>query len=227
VHEPLFLTLEPDGSDVWRLEPVIQILKDGGVGIIPTDSLPAVVCDLSNRNAALKLYNIMELAPKKMLSILVTSLSDISRYTTGFPVPTQPGQPDLFRVAQRLLPGPYTFILPASKNLPRQVIDFKTGKTKQRNSVGVRMPKDPIVQAVMEGLGECLLSHSVHVDDQLDSETECPDTGTLLDMYGNRGLDFIVDTGKRVVTATSIVDLTRGEPEVVRVGQGDVSMFQE
>lgn len=76
------------------------------VGIIPTDSLPAVVCDLSNRNAALKLYNIMELAPKKMLSILVISLSQISRYTTGFPIPTQPGQPDMFRVAQKLLPGP-------------------------------------------------------------------------------------------------------------------------
>lgn len=60
------------------------------------------------------------------------------------------------------------------------------------------------MQAVIDGLGGCLLSHSVHVEEQLDSETECPDTGTLLDMYGNRGLDFIVDTGSRIVTATSV-----------------------
>lgn len=75
------------------------------VGIIPTDSLPAVVCDLTNRNAALRLYNVMELAPKKMLSILVSSFNDISHYTMGFPIPTQPGQQSFFRIAQKLLPG--------------------------------------------------------------------------------------------------------------------------
>eukprot|EP00879_Flechtneria_rotunda_P004131 GHRR01004377.1.p1 GENE.GHRR01004377.1~~GHRR01004377.1.p1 ORF type:complete len:272 (+),score=69.05 GHRR01004377.1:104-919(+) len=225
VHEPVFLTLQPEGSDVWRLEPVINLLRDGAVGIIPTDSLPAVVCDLNNRNAVLKLYSVMDLAPKKMLSVLVSSFQDISRYTTGFPIPTQPGQPDFFRLAQRLLPGPYTFILGASKNLPSQVVDFKRGKTRHRKSVGVRMPDEPISKAVIEAFGECLLSHSVHVVNHLGDTTEVPDPGTLLDTYGNKGLDFIVDVGPRTVTATSVVDFTGGEPEVIRVGKGDVSMF--
>ena len=76
------------------------------LGIIPTDSLPAVVCDLTNKVAAMKLFNVMELAPKKQLSILVGGFNDISTYTTGFPIPTQPGEPDWFGVARRLLPGP-------------------------------------------------------------------------------------------------------------------------
>ncbi|WIA42891.1 hypothetical protein OEZ86_008806 [Tetradesmus obliquus] len=241
VHDPLFVSVQADGSDAWRLEPVIQLLKDGGVGIIPTDSLPAVVCDLENRTAALKMYNAMDLAPKKQLSILVGSFNDISKYTAGFPLPTQAGQADLFRMAQRLLPGPYTFILGASKNLPSQVVDFRKGKTRQRKSVGVRMPDDPVcravlqglggcllshsVHAVLQGLGGCLLSHSVHVDETLGAETEVPDPGMLMDMYGQKGLDFIVDTGRRTVTATSVVDMTTSEPEVIREGRGDVSMF--
>ncbi|WIA42890.1 hypothetical protein OEZ86_008806 [Tetradesmus obliquus] len=225
VHDPLFVSVQADGSDAWRLEPVIQLLKDGGVGIIPTDSLPAVVCDLENRTAALKMYNAMDLAPKKQLSILVGSFNDISKYTAGFPLPTQAGQADLFRMAQRLLPGPYTFILGASKNLPSQVVDFRKGKTRQRKSVGVRMPDDPVCRAVLQGLGGCLLSHSVHVDETLGAETEVPDPGMLMDMYGQKGLDFIVDTGRRTVTATSVVDMTTSEPEVIREGRGDVSMF--
>lgn len=76
------------------------------VGIIPTDSLPAVVCDLQNRNAVLKLYNVMELSAKKPLSILCRNFSDISHYTLGFPVPKHAGQVDMFSVVRRLLPGP-------------------------------------------------------------------------------------------------------------------------
>eukprot|EP00877_Chromochloris_zofingiensis_P003194 jgi/Chrzof1/12876/Cz07g10170.t1 len=225
VHEPMIVTIQPDGSDSWRLEPVVRLIEDGAVGIIPTDSLPAVVCDLQNRNAVLKLYNVMELSAKKPLSILCRNFSDISHYTLGFPVPKHAGQVDMFSVVRRLLPGPYTFILPASKNLPSQMVDFYKGTTKHRKSVGVRVPDNSICQAVLEGLGRVLLSHSVHVPEHLDDDTEVPDIGTLLDMYGNKGLDFIVDTGTRVATASTVVDLTADEPVVVRQGKADASMF--
>lgn len=100
------LTLTLPTHFLFSLPPPLPPKHPPQLGIIPTDSLPAVVCDLSNKSAALKLYNVMELAPKKQLSILVGGFNDISTYTTGFPIPTQPGEPDWFGVARRLLPGP-------------------------------------------------------------------------------------------------------------------------
>lgn len=218
----MFVTVEPDAGDAWRLERAIDLLKEGGVGIIPTDSLPAVVCDLENRDAVLKLYACMQLSPKKQLSVLCRSFQDISHYTQGFRPPLQAGQADTFTVVRRMLPGPFTLIMPASKNLP-PIIDAERGKKQQRKSVGMRMPADPVCRAVLESFGGCLLSHSVHVAEHLDNETEVPDPGTLMDMYGNTGIDFIVDTGPRVATASTVIDLTGPEPELVRQGKGDAS----
>lgn len=222
VGEPLFITVEADGSDTWRLERVVQLLKDGGVGIIPTDSLPAVVCDLENKDAVLKLYACMQLSPKKQLSVLCRSFQDISHYTMGFRPPMQAGQPDTFTVVRRMLPGPFTLIMPANKNLPA-ILDPERGKKQQRKSVGVRVPDERICRAILEDFGGCLLSHSVHVETHLDAETEVPDPGVLMDLYGNSGIDFIVDTGPRVATASTVIDLTGAEPELVRQGKGDAS----
>eukprot|EP00803_Ostreobium_quekettii_P009755 evm.model.scf_182.2 EVM.evm.TU.scf_182.2 scf_182:30063-33589(+) len=145
--QPLFVSVAPDGSDHWRLEPVVEILRSGGVGIIPTDTLPAVVCDVGDKDAVERLYAAKDLDPKKPLSILCRGFSDIGVYTLGFPVSNVPGRRDTFNLAKQVLPGAYTFILPASKKLPKQVLDFDSGKSKQRRSVGVRMPDDPIAQA--------------------------------------------------------------------------------
>ncbi|KAI8467472.1 MAG: DHBP synthase RibB-like alpha/beta domain-containing protein, partial [Monoraphidium minutum] len=223
VGDPLFITCEPDAGDAWRLERIAKLLQDGGIGIIPTDSLPAVVCDLQNRDAVLRLYAAMQLSPKKQLSVLCRSFQDISHYTGGFRPPTLPGQPDTFTVVRRMLPGPFTLIMPASKNLPPITVDVERGRKQQRKSVGVRMPDDPVCRALLEDFGGCLLSHSVHVPEHLDNETEVPDPGTLMDMYGNTGIDFIVDTGPRVATASTVIDLTGVEPELVRQGKGDAS----
>ena len=142
------------------------------VGILPTDTYPALVCDISDRNAVEKLYAIKGLSPTKQLSILCRHLQDISTYTLGFPASNIAGQIDLFRVARQVLPGPvklpvfqphhvstaaknrcyiwyalqYTFILTASKQLPKQCTDYQSGKSKQRKSVGVRIPDDLVLQ---------------------------------------------------------------------------------
>lgn len=226
LKQPLVITVNPDGSDAWRLEPAADLLKQGGVGIIPTDSLPALVCDLENREAVLKLYYIRELHPKKPLSILCRNFRDVSQYTLGFPANNLPGQPDMFSLVRRVLPGPYTFILLANKNLPAQIVDFLKGTAKHRKSVGVRIPADPLCQAVLENVGGVLACTSVHVPDHLAEDTEVPDTGTMLELYESRGIDFIVDVGRRVATASSVVDLTGTEPVIVRAGAGDVSLFE-
>ena len=137
--QPLFIQVEPDGSDAWRLDAVVDALKSGSVsviatltgahpggttilrittlssicsasavqvGILPTDTYPALVCDISDRNAVEKLYAIKGLSPKKQLSILCRHLQDISTYTLGFPASNVAGQIDLFKVARQVLPGP-------------------------------------------------------------------------------------------------------------------------
>eukprot|EP00197_Chlamydomonas_leiostraca_P009623 CAMPEP_0202862172 /NCGR_PEP_ID=MMETSP1391-20130828/3309_1 /ASSEMBLY_ACC=CAM_ASM_000867 /TAXON_ID=1034604 /ORGANISM="Chlamydomonas leiostraca, Strain SAG 11-49" /LENGTH=277 /DNA_ID=CAMNT_0049541669 /DNA_START=95 /DNA_END=928 /DNA_ORIENTATION=- len=221
----LVITVAADGSDAWRLEPVFELLRDGAVGIIPTDTLPALVAPLEDRDAVARLYGAKQLDPKKPLSILVRNFQDVAHYTGGFPAP-QPGQPNWFNVMKKLLPGPYTVILPASKNLPSQCVDFMKGKNIHRKSVGVRLPDNPVTQAVLEGAGMALLCTSVHTEDgELSPGTEVPDVGSMLEQYAGKSVEFVVDIGPHVATQSSIIDMTGDEPEVIREGLGDVSPF--
>uniref|UniRef100_A0A7S3QMC8 Threonylcarbamoyl-AMP synthase n=1 Tax=Dunaliella tertiolecta TaxID=3047 RepID=A0A7S3QMC8_DUNTE len=226
-EEPEVISCEPDGSDAWRVSRACEIIKEGGVGIIPTDTFPALVVDLQNRDAVLKLYNAKELDTKRPLSILCKNFHEVSTYTTGFPESVVPGQPDWFGVMRKILPGPYTIILPASKLLPRQCVDFLKARTKTRKSVGVRIPDDKVCLAVLEGLDNPLLCTSAHVPDQLAPDTETPDLGSMLTAYAGKGVDFIVDVGPRVATQSTIIDMTGNVPEVLRVGKGDASYFQQ
>lgn len=105
-RQPLFVSVQPDGSDLWRLDPIIELIKKGGVGIIPTDTLPAVVCDMSNKDAVRRLYSVKHMNPKKPLSLLCRGFSDIGQYTTGFPVSNISGVPNMFSIARQILPGP-------------------------------------------------------------------------------------------------------------------------
>ncbi|KXZ48779.1 hypothetical protein GPECTOR_25g363 [Gonium pectorale] len=223
---PEVFTVSPDGSDAWRLDAVVDILKAGGVGVIPTDTLPAIVCDLHNKDAVLRLYSVKEMDAKKPLSMLCPNLSTITQYTTGFPASNTPGSPNWFNTVRRLVPGPYTFVLPATKNLPSQCIDFMSGKNIHRKSVGVRLPADPVCQAILDGMAGPLLCTSVHVPEVLSPDTEVPDVGSILEAYGSKGLDFVVDVGRRVVVESSVVDFTGGDPLVLRHGAGDVSAFE-
>jgi len=192
------------------------------VGIIPTDTLPAIVCDLENRDAVLRLYAVKDMDPKKPLSILCRDFKDIAHYTGGLPVSNEPGSRNWFNTVRRILPGPYTLILPASKNLPSLMVDFMKAKTIHRKSVGVRIPADAVCQAVLEGVGHPLLCTSVHVV----KNATVPDVGSMLEAYGGNGIDFIVDVGPCSASLSTVVDMTGPDPEVIRVGSGDPSMFE-
>ncbi|BDA40540.1 Uncharacterized protein YciO [Coccomyxa sp. Obi] len=218
---PLYITVERDGSDLWRLDPVINMLKEGALGILPTDTYPALVCDIEARKAVERLYAAKGMEPTKQLSILVRNFSDINTYTLGFPS-TGMGQ-DTFRLARRALPGPYTLILHASKAMPKQCVDFLTGKSKPRRTVGVRMPGDALCQAVLANLDRPLLSTSVHVE--AEGELEIPEGAVMMDMFAGRGLDFVVDCGTRVAEGSTVIDLTEREPTLIRQGKGDPSIF--
>mmetsp|Transcript_9436 Transcript_9436/g.28394 ORF Transcript_9436/g.28394 Transcript_9436/m.28394 type:complete len:294 (+) Transcript_9436:279-1160(+) len=221
---PGLIELDPDGSDMWRLDVVADCLRQGGVGILTTDTFPAFVCDLENRDAVQKLYQLKGLSPTQPLSILCASFSDISDYTQGWQAANIPGQPDMFRLARQVLPGAYTFIMAAGKKLPKQMVDYLNGKSKVRRTVGVRMPADTICQAVLAQLDRPLLCSSIRAADQMSGEL--PEPVSLFDQFQPKGLDFVVDDGRRYAEGSTVVDMTASPPAVLRLGLGDATIFE-
>ncbi|VAI74394.1 unnamed protein product [Triticum turgidum subsp. durum] len=152
------------------------------------------------------------------LSILCRSLRDIDTYTTGFPLGTNQGQANIFRAVKRILPGPYTFILPATKELPKQCIKHGSStRYAKRRQVGVRMPDDPICQAILQNLEEPLICTSVKY---LAEDEWILDPVTIADIYEPLGLDFIVDGGARIADPSTVVDMTGSYPTIIRQGKG-------
>lgn len=102
----MYVEADPSGADSWKLEPVVELLKEGAVGVIPTDTLYAIVCDLKSHSAIERLRRIKNVEPSKPLSILCRSLRDIDTYTTGFPRGDGQGHANIFRAVKHCLPGP-------------------------------------------------------------------------------------------------------------------------
>ncbi|GKU93258.1 hypothetical protein SLEP1_g6865 [Rubroshorea leprosula] len=146
----LYVEADPSGAGNWKLEPVIQLLKEGAVGVIPTDTVYAIVCHLKSDSAI-----------EHIRSLLVSyvALFETLTHTMGFPGGDGQGHANIFRVVKRCLPGPYTFILTASKALPKQCIRYgtTTAKYASRKNVGVRIPDDPICQAILEKMDAPLI----------------------------------------------------------------------
>lgn len=215
---PSYVTVAPDGSDGGRaLRDVADAIKRGEVGVIPTDTIYAIVCDVENRDAVEKLYKVKQVDDplRKPLSLICRNFEDIDRYTEGFPV-------GYFRVARAVLPGPYTLILPASKTLPKNCILDKRGNVvcKLRRTVGVRMPDDPICQALLQQLDRPLLCTSVRVPADSGS-LWLEDPADILDQYARSGISFVLNGGVRQAEPSTVIDLSVSEPKLLRQGKGD------
>ncbi|EEC83936.1 hypothetical protein EE612_045544 [Oryza sativa] len=214
----LRVQVEPSGEDAWKLEPVVELINRGAVGIIPTDTVYSIVCDLSNNDSVERLRRIKGIGDSKPLSILCRSLRDIDTYTTGFPRGTNQGQANIFRAVKRVIPGPYTFILPATKELPKQCIRHGSStRYAKRRQVGVRLPDDPICEAILQNLDEPLICTSVK---SLSEDEWILDPVIIADIYEQQGLDFIVDGGTRIADPSTVVDMTGSYPTIIRQGKG-------
>ncbi|XP_020088633.1 uncharacterized protein LOC109710462 [Ananas comosus] len=214
----VYVKVDPSGEDTWKLEPIIDLIKEGAVGVIPTDTVYSIVCDLKIPSSIERLRRIKGIGDSKPLSILCHSLKDIDTYTTGFPRGNNQGQTNIFRAVKHCLPGPYTFILPASKQLPKQCIrNGATTKYAQRKHVGVRIPDDVICQAILQRLDAPLICTSV----KWPSEDQwILDPAIIADVYEKEGLDFVVDGGLRVADPSTVVDMTGSYPRIIRQGKG-------
>lgn len=186
---------------------VVDVLKKGGLVIYPTDTVYGLGCDITNTSALEKIARIKNVKLEKAnFSFICEDLSNLSEYAKQIDNST-------FKILKRNLPGPYTFILPGSNNLPTV---FKKKKT-----VGIRVPDNAICQAIVNKLGNPIVSTSIKDDDEVIEYTTDPE---LIAEKWDKLVDMVVDGGYGDNVASTVIDLTEGEPEVIREGKGDLAL---
>jgi tRNA threonylcarbamoyl adenosine modification protein (Sua5/YciO/YrdC/YwlC family) len=201
----MIISINPQNPQVRLIKRVIEVLKKGGVIGYPTDTIYGIGCDLFNKEAIERIYRLKKHNRNKPLSFICSNLKDISRYAYVSNY--------AYKTMRRLLPGAYTFILEATKLVPKMVM------TKQK-TVGIRVPGNPICLALVRELGHPIISTSVYrPDEELYS-----DPREIEDRF-DKSLDLVIDGGIIVAEHSSVIDLTDEVPEVIRRGKGDVSPF--
>lgn len=202
----MILTINPKNPQLRLIRRVVEVLQGGGLIGYPTDTIYGVGCDLFNPEAIKKIRQLKKIEGKKPLSFICADLKDISRYAYVSNY--------AYKMMKRLLPGAYTFILKATKLVPKMAM------TKQ-NTVGIRIPNNKICLALVKELGHPIISTSVNQPDE-----ELYNDPLNIEEHFGKQLDLIIDGGVIVAEHSSIIDLTDDFPKVVRKGKGDVSLFQ-
>lgn len=200
----MLLSIHPDNPDKHKIKLLIEALKNDAVIIYPTDTIYGIGCDIYSQKAIEKICRIKEIKPKQaQFSFICENLSAISNYTKSISTPT-------FRILKDILPGPYTCIFDASKEVPRIL------KTK-RETVGIRIPDHPISQHIIQALGNPIVSTSLPMEEDIEYLT---DPEVIYDHFGHL-VDYVVDGGIGSLIASTVIDFTSGSPEVIRMGAGE------
>lgn len=203
-----FLKIYEDKPSEAAIKKVVEVLKNGGLVIYPTDTVYGLGCDITNSRALEKLAKIKNVKLEKAnFSFVCSSLSNISDYVKQIDTAT-------FKILKRALPGPYTFILPGNNDLPK---DFRKKKT-----VGIRVPDNRIAIQIVEMLGNPIVSTSIHDEDEVIEYSTDPEL--IFEKWQNQ-VDLVIDGGYGENVASTIIDLTGHEPIVVREGKGDVNVI--
>lgn len=204
-----YLKTHPDNPEQKKIESVVRVLKNGGIIIYPTDTIYGIGCDLFNKKALSKLVQILGIRSKDLnLSFICSDISQISEYTR--PLPS-----DVFKLLKKGLPGPYTFILPSSSNVPK-LLDVN------KKTVGIRVPDNKIPLSIVETLGNPIISASIKDEDSIVEYTTDP--SLIYERFAHQ-VDVVIDGGLGKNTASTILDCTSLEIEIVREGAGDLSIL--
>jgi tRNA threonylcarbamoyl adenosine modification protein (Sua5/YciO/YrdC/YwlC family) len=199
----LRLHIEPWGTPSERkIAKAVEIIHGGGVAAYPTDSVYALGCALEARGAIEKIYRAKEMKPKQRLALICPDLSTASQY----------GQLSMtaFRLAQRIFPGPYTLVVPATREVPRGLTDDK------RRTVGIRITSHPVAQALVQALGRPLLTTSA-----IDPKTAvvCRDADEILDAFGHY-VDVVIDTEATPDQPSTVLEVHGDDITLIREGAG-------
>lgn len=203
------VTLEIDAAHPQprHIKRAVEAMQRGHIVAYPTDTSYGLGCDLLNKGAIERVYQLKRLEKHHQLSFICADLSDISQYALLSDY--------AFRNMKRLLPGPYTFILPATKIVPRFML------TDKRRTVGIRIPAHPIPIALVRELGHPIISTTAG----FEGEEPLASAAQIAAEMGKQ-VELILDTGIVQFDESSVVDLTGDAPEILRRGKGDVSIFE-
>ncbi len=201
------LAIHPTHPQERLIRKAVDVLRSGGILIYPTDSGYAFGCQIGDKNAMDRIRRLRQLPPNHHFTLMCRDLSEISIYARV--------NNAVFRLLKAHTPGAYTFILEATKEVPKRLQHPK------RKTIGLRIPSNPIALLLMEVLGQPMLSTSMILPGE---ELPLPSLEEIAQQLKGQ-VDLIIDGGDCGIIPTSIVDLTSGFPEIIRVGRGDISDF--
>ena len=202
----MLIKVHPENPETRKIEQVVNILLKGGVVIIPTDTIYALACDLYQYKAFEQIARMKDIrADKANFSLLCSDLSNVSEFTKPF-------DRSIYKLLNKAFPGPFTFILEASSHLPSV---FRSRK----KTIGLRVPDNKIVQAIIEKLGHPIIATSLH---DIDAIREYPtDPDEIFELYQHQ-VDGVVDGGIGSIVPSTVVDCTEDEPVITRQGLGEI-----
>ncbi|WP_203141785.1 L-threonylcarbamoyladenylate synthase [Marinobacter mangrovi] len=203
-----FFQIHPETPQLRLINQAVDILRKGGVVVYPTDSAYAIGCQLEDKQATDRIKRIRRLDDKHNFTLVCRDLSDIGQYAKV--------DNTQYRLLKNFTPGPYTFILDATSEVPRRLLHPK------RRTIGLRVPDNPIVQALLAELGEPIMSSTLILPGETEPMTDPYEIRETLE----HELDLIIDGGFCGFEATTVVNFCGEVPEVTRVGKGDPSPFQ-
>lgn len=202
----MLLAIHPKDPEPRKIRSVVDRLNAGEVVICPTDTVYAYVCSAHQPRAIEQVAKLKGQKPQRAdLSLVCADLSQLSLYAKAISTAA-------FRIMKRALPGPYTFILPASSEIPKL---FKNN----RRTVGIRVPDHPVTMALVKELGHALVVASVHDPDKVVDYTTDPER---IDEHLGYQVDIVIDSGTGGLEASTVIDLTSEEVTVVREGKGSL-----
>ena len=203
----LHLHIHPENPQARLITQAVERIRAGDVVVYPTDAAYAIGCQIGNKNAMERIAQIRGLGPKHQYAIMCCDLSDIATYAKV--------DNAMYRLLKNNTPAVTTFILPATSEVPKRLMHPK------KKTIGLRIPSNPVAQALLKELGEPLLTSTLILPDQKDP---LDDPYDIENQLGKR-IDVFIDSGFGTLSTTSIVDLSGENPEIIRRGVGDVSAF--
>jgi tRNA threonylcarbamoyl adenosine modification protein (Sua5/YciO/YrdC/YwlC family) len=201
----MFLQIHPESPEPRKIKQVADALRDGGIIIYPTDTVYGIGCDITNHKAVERVCRLRRLDPDKaMLAMICIDMSQVSQFTAQL-------DNQVFRLLKQYLPGPYTFILKANNDVPKM---FKNRK----KTVGIRIPDNAIVQAIVAELGRPILTTSLKSDDEILEYFTDP-----IDIYNDfeNLVDIVIDGGNCGNVPSTLVDCSKDGVELIRRGAGE------
>lgn len=196
----MLIYINPKKPQQDKIKKTVQLLKSGGIIVYPTDTIYGIGCDIFNKNAVEKIYKIKERSTQKAMSILCANMKEVKKYCFI--------SNEYYKLLEKLLPGSYTFILKAKKNVPKTFLP-------KNSTVGIRIPNNKIALEIVKALGKPIITTSVNI-----SGKESMNNPKEIEKKLGKKIDLIINSDPISGTASTVIDLTKKKPIVLRKGAG-------